>query len=444
MRAAAEPPRVYRVAEYAPADVPLKDLVDKYGHLHLNPDVEAKGYFTVQLVKGRVRLQAAGHVGLIPLNERVVIDVVPRAPIGNLSRLLRISEHDPDFLLTERGYEHADEWNESLLDLYAETLVARVEAAASSGLLRDYKREEADTSFPRGRVRLGPTYSRLRARGLPHKVVATWFERTADNPPNRCLKYALWFTAGRLSQLGPLTAARRDLLLRLGVVYELFKDVPVDHSLGFLKNPVVRGGRQLPSLRTYYRPALDISVSLILERAVRLEGEKTAVELPSLVLNMNRVFEAYLRNVLRAAARDDDWRVRVLDGNYEGKKLLFDEQPSVDATPDIVFRDLGSEGTPLVIEVKNIPTQGQSKRDAIEQAVTYAASYRCKHVVLAHPRAHGQSFSGLRVQGRLGTIAVYQYVFDLAAESLDKEEARLSQTVSALVDQSRAKPARSA
>ena len=77
-RAPAKHPIVYRVREYDPVDVPLSDLLNAKGRLRLNPDVESKGYFTVQLTKGAVRLQARGYVGLIPLNDRVVIDVKPR------------------------------------------------------------------------------------------------------------------------------------------------------------------------------------------------------------------------------------------------------------------------------------------------------------------------------------------------------------------------------
>lgn len=427
-------PVVYDLEEYGTAQVPLSDLVDDDGQLRLNPDVEAKGYFTVQLVKGRVSLQAAGHVGLIPLNERVVMNVVPRVPVANLSRLLRVSQHMPDFLLSERGYERDDEWNESLLDLYARTLVERVETIASSGLLREYQREESDTSFPRGRILFGPTFTRLRPRGITHKVTTSRFGRTADHPTNRCLKYTVWFLADRLRRLSRSGRGRRELLLRLSTLYELFGEVRLDHSLAFLRDPQVRGARPLPSLRRYYRPALDIAVAIVLEHAIKLEGQKTAVELPSLVLNTGKVFESYLRTTLRQHALDGPSDIEVLDGNTEGKRPLFDSPPSEDATPDIVLRSRDDGSYPVVIEVKNIPAFGNSSRTAIEQAITYAATYRCNRLVLAHPRGRGQTFTGLRLQGRIGDLALYQYVFDLSSDSLDSEDARLSRAIAGLAN----------
>lgn len=426
-------PKVYPVAEYAPAEVPLSDLLDAKGQLRLNPDVEAKGYFTVQLYKGRVRLQARGYVGLIPLNERVVIDVVPRVPVANLGRLLRVSRHVPDFLITERGYAADPAWNDSLLDLYARGLVERLDAIGSSGVLREYERREQATSFPRGRIRIGPTLTQLRPRGIRHRAVSSWFERTADNPANRCLKCAIWFIAGRLSKIGGRDTARRDLLQHLGAFYELFRGVPLDHSLVFLDDPLVRGSRSLPSLRSYYRPALDLAVAIIRQHAVDLEAAHHVLDLPSLVLNMNKVFESYLRNALRATATSEEWDTEVLDGNTEGKKPLFDAPPSEDATPDIVCRDRATGAYPVIIEVKNIPVYDNSSRSAIEQVTTYAATYRCNQVVVAHPRAHDQNFSGLRLQGKIGELSVYQYVFDLDAEELSGEEAAFGAAVHSIL-----------
>jgi 5-methylcytosine-specific restriction enzyme subunit McrC len=417
----AKHPIVYSVREYDPVDVPLSDLLSASGRLRLNPDVESKGYFTIQLTRGAVRLQARGYVGLIPLNDRVVIDVKPRVPVANLGHLLRVSGYVPTSLGAERPYATDPTWNESLLDLFAGWLAARVDVIASGGLLLSYEQREEATSFPRGRVLTDATLTRLRSRGIRHQAVSSWFTRTADNPSNRCLKYAIWFTAGRLAILGSRTASRRLLLQRLGALYELFSSVPLDHSLSFLSDPLVTGARETPSLRRYYRPALDLAVAIVSRYAVDVEVTGRGVDLPSMVLNMDSIFEDYLRNTLQAEAGGAGGGVDVLDGNAAGKKPLFDDPPSESATPDIVFRAAGHRW-PLLIEVKNVPVNGNSSRGAIEQAVTYAAAYRCNRVVLAHPRARNQVIAGLRLQGRINELEVYQYVFDLEAADLLTEE----------------------
>jgi 5-methylcytosine-specific restriction enzyme subunit McrC len=417
-------PKLYRIPEHAPADVPLTDLLDASGRLRLNPEVESKGYFTIQLHKGRVRLQARGFVGLIPLNERVVIDVRPRVPISNLSRLLRLSRHLPDVLPAERGYALDDAWNESLLDIYARALITHFQRIASAGLLRDYERRQADSSFPHGRLLAGETVTRVRSRGISHTATMSWHERSVDNACNRCLKYAIWFLATRYIRLRASPHARRELHQQLNALHPVLSGVKLDHSLQFIEDPLVRGTRPLPTLRTYYRRALDIAVAIILEHAVEVESNKRpeSLRLPSLILNMSSLFEAYLRNTLRSRAKADGWNARVLDGNTEGKKLLFDHAPSEDATPDIVVRDLATGECSVLIEVKNIPVKYWSPRAAIEQAVTYGASYRCNRVVLAHPCDSDHEPQGLRLLGRIGDLAVYQYLFNLGTADLVTEE----------------------
>jgi 5-methylcytosine-specific restriction enzyme subunit McrC len=427
-RSPAKHPIVYRAREYDPVDVPLRDLLNAKGRLRLNPDVESKGYFTIQLTQGAVRLQARGYVGLIPLNDRVVIDVKPRVPVANLGHLLRVSGYVPSSLGAERPYATDPAWNESLVDLFAGWLAARVDVIASEGLLLLYEQREEATSFPRGRVLVGATLTQLRPHGIRHQAVSSWFARSADSPANRCLKYAIWFIAGRLAILGSRTASRRQLLQRLGALYELFSSVPLDHSLSFLSDPLVTGARATPSLRRYYRPALDLAIAIVRRYAVDVEVTRRGVDLPSMVLDMDSIFESYLRNTLQAEMGRAGGGVDILDGNAAGKKPLFDDPPSENATPDIVFRS-GEHRWPLVIEVKNVPVNGNSRRGAIEQAVTYAAAYRCNRVVLAHPRAHGQDESGLRLQGRIGDLEVYQYVFDLEAADLLAEELKFADSM---------------
>lgn len=426
-RSPAKHPIVYRAQEYDPVDVPLSDLLNAKGRLRLNPDVESKGYFTIQLTKGAVRLQARGYVGLIPLNDRVVIDVKPRVPVANLGHLLRVSGYVPSSLGAERPYATEQAWNESLVDLFAGWLAARVDVIASEGLLLLYEQHEEATSFPRGRVLAGATLTQLRPRGVRHQAVSSWFARTTDSPANRCLKYAIWFIAGRVAILGSRTASRRQLLQRLGALYELFSSVPLDHSLSFLGDPLVTGTRAAPPLRRYYRPALDLAVAIVRRYAVDVEVARRGLDLPSMVLDMDSIFEGYLRNILQVKAARGDWEVDVLDGNSAGKKPLFDDPPSESATPDIVFHT--ERQWPLVIEVKNVPANGNSSRGAIEQAITYAAAYRCDRVVLAHPRGRSQDKAGLRLQGRIGELRVYQYVFDLEAADLLAEEMKFADSM---------------
>lgn len=418
---------VHRVKEFETVDVPVQDLLDETGQLRLNPEVENRDYFTIQLIDRKIQLQARGYVGLIPLTDQISIDVEPRTPARNLAHLLNIARQVARALPTVRSYERDSTWTESLLEVYARGLTARVEEVGAKGLLREYERRIEATSFPRGRILVTNTARQLRARGNTHQVITSHHTRSADNAANRCLKYGLWFLAMRLRSQRPLPKDRRELLNRVTSLFELFADVLLDHSLSFLRDPMVTGAQRLPSLRSYYRPAVDLAAAIVEEHGVQLESREGSLEVPSVVLDMSKLFESYLRNLLIAEARRRSWPEQVLDGNGAGSSLLFDRKPSERATPDIVVRDSENDRHPLLVEIKNVPVKSfHSDRSSIQQAVTYGVSYGCNRVVLAHPRKSGDVFYGLRTQGTLGDLILYQYVFDLAADPIEDEERRFS------------------
>src|SRR6185437_15520563 len=137
----------------------------------------------------------------------------------------------------------------TLLDLYAEKLISDIEQIAASGLLREYSERRATSSFPHGRVRLGESVQRLHARGNRHEAVISWHERSLDNPPNRCLKYAVWLISQRYMQLQSKGTRSRTLHQRLSGLYPLFQGVTLDQSLAFLADSRVCGVAPLPSSR---------------------------------------------------------------------------------------------------------------------------------------------------------------------------------------------------
>jgi 5-methylcytosine-specific restriction enzyme subunit McrC len=408
---------------YGLIDLPLEQVLDASGRLDLNPDIETGDYFAVSMRKGQLRLRAGGYIGVIPLNDRIVVHVRPRVPMSNLTRVVNLSGYPPTILTSMRGYDTVDEWNESLLDVYAAQLIRHVEVLTLSGLLREYARREEVSSFPRGRVMLHQTIQRQYPRGIRHAAHVSWFERGADVAPNRCIKYAIWLLAQRYIATKPVDRASRQLHRRLNALYAGLADVELDHRRTFMEDPVVTGARPLPTLRSYYRDALNVAIAIIRQRAVLIESAGGAIRLPSIVMNMDYVFEGYVRNVLRLQAATNARSEVVFDGNEApGQKLLFNEKPSPYATPDIVVRAT-DQTTPLVLEVKNVPIKGDlSDRSHINQAVTYAASYRTKRVVLVHPRRSSWQSPGMRLQGVVDEIEVYQYCYDLNADDLEAEE----------------------
>lgn len=439
-------PTIYPVTEWGFVDVPTEDLLDG-GHLSVYRSVEK--YFTLRPQRGSLQLQAQGWIGIIPLNERVTIEVTPRVPLSNLSRVLRVVEDDVSQALenTARLYEQEPDLYPSLVDLYARTLAGHVENIALRGLLRDYTERREITSFPRGRILLGETAKSLQPKGIAHKVATSRYERTSDNACNRCIKYAIWFLARHRRDTVDRQRTTQSRIVRqaLNRAYRAFDGVGLDLQRSFLRDPVVSGRHPLPQIRAYYRPVLDLCLAIIRQQAVSLDRESGDIGLPSLVVNMSDAFEIYVRKVLAAHARTEQWRGRVLDGNVNppdgGAKQLFHSGSDIGATPDIVVASLedGEWTYPVVLEVKYKPSDASLSRSRadVNQVIAYGVSYRSKHVILIRPRGASADNRevGLHPLGTIDDVTFHHYVYDLGAQDLAVQERLLGQVVGALMDE---------
>lgn len=419
-------PEVLEFVEESSQDI-SPELILRDGRLDIYP--EAAKYFDLRPNPWGLKLQPKTFVGLIPLNPRLTLDVRPRVPVGNFVRLLLVSgtvQTDIDRAI--RRYATDTEFFPSLWDTYSRAMVSYIREAWVRGLLREYERREEGTSFPRGRILMSPTVKNFAPKGLAHRVQVSWFNRTIDNPANRCVKYALW----RLIRFRINTAKAagwRKLLRELIACYHYFDGVILDMSREFMRDSVVGGTAALPRLREYYRPLLELSRVIVGQQAVSLDRSPGTVQLPSMVLDMSDVFEAYLRNLLTQSAATNKWPVAVLDGNRKtggARKPLLDEGSTVEATPDIVFADgHSSTAFPLVVEVKYKP--GELQRDDLNQVISYGVSYKSPHVVVAQPKGHsGGKRPGLHPFGRVNDLSIHHYVFDLDATDLIAEENRFA------------------
>lgn len=420
---------VFDVPEYGYVDVPLDFLLADGA---VDVDSEGAGrYFTIQFQKQTLRLQARGFIGFIPINDRVAVEVTPRCPIANLARVLRLGNFAP-MILERVGRTYAVEPAEApkLRDFYAESLLGEVEQIEAHGRMRQYEQRRGRTSSPRGRIVMGAPTTQLAASGASASVASSWFERTADTPANRCVKMAIWLLAHGYALTRQPTRRQRQLARRLNAAYALFEDAALDYRYDFLRDGLVVGTHSLPTTRLYYRNALDIARMIVTSSTVALDRQGTDVRMDSVVVAMETVFEAYVRNVLAEGVTE----LSVEDGNKEGSKPLFDEAPSQRATPDIVVS--AAEGNVhVVLDVKYKPATGAPDRDDLNQTVTYGFSYRAPAVVIVQPRAKNGSRRGLIKLGRIAELSVYQYVMDLAAEDLAAEEEALVRAVSDLARQ---------
>lgn len=444
-------------------DVVVKECVE-YEHIDLdtslwlgqgheaifNSEIDGKDVLRANFTKGVLRLQATSFVGVIPLNDRVILRVKPRVPLSNLTRMVVETGHSVLALSAFRDYGGrgtADDW---AMDLYADALLDYVDGLLDQGLLRAYQRRSGEGHFPQGRIEFGPTIERFAAKGVPNKAAYTWHERAVDTPPNRCIKAAMEAVHDHLVKAkAQPRKGDRTRLARLSGQFLAFAEVGEDLDLRFLDDPQVLGLALLPDPRSYYRPVLDLAVLILRGVGIALELDGDDVQIGSLLINTNELFEKFVRVSLAKHARKMAWPAEVLDGNTEGKVDLYDV-PSVlpaplgtplsalasrdrgKAQPDVVLRAL--DGTVLLIaEVKNtiISDDALPDRSHVEQAVTYALRYGLSFTLLIHPWS--RATKGLVYIGRVRSIDVYDYRLDLSTEEgTDDALANMAEVVAAL------------
>lgn len=448
--------RVRECREYGFVDIDREDILRPDGTLDVAAEVQNLNAFTVDFKDSTLRLQAGGFVGVLPINERLVLRITPRTPMPNLTTMVERSGYAPLPLQALRGYSTTKSTSDWLLDTYADQLIRDVEMLLSGGMLRTYRREFASGSRPHGHLEISQTIRAFASRGVKNKAHYSWFERTVDNAPNRCLKGAMLVLHRVYTGRGRGKPGSAKRVRDLARVLRSFEDVSVDTGHRFLGDPMVAGLRPPPATRSYYQSPLRIAVAVITGRGVSLDLRAGDLSLPSMLLNMGDLFEEYVRTTLQSHAARDGWDAKVLDGNVEGAKSLYSPPPDETmvggnrlvpksqasrtggppkVTPDIVV-ERDSEAI-VVGEIKNTMLKSDlPAREEVEQVLTYALRYGTTKALLVHPRGRAHQ-RGLHFVGQVGDVDVFDYRYDLGASDLAAEDTAFATAVSDLIRFSR-------
>jgi 5-methylcytosine-specific restriction enzyme subunit McrC len=131
-------PTTYTARERETTSIPIHDVLDG-GVISIFPEVQSKGFFDIRLRGDQLFLSAGKFVGLIPLNEKVLIYVEPKIPVGNLLTLLSRTEGDLATLsILARRYGTSTVLPPSLLEIMAAAFLQDLAHVEIEGLHKDY------------------------------------------------------------------------------------------------------------------------------------------------------------------------------------------------------------------------------------------------------------------------------------------------------------------
>jgi len=444
--------RIIPCKEYGTIDIDPSEIILPNHQLKVRDNV-LNQYIQADFKDNRLRLKAKGFSGLIPLTDdpAIALHVTPRFPLTNLTRMVSECGYPPEALPVFRNYQLPEFTSDWMYGTLAEGLLIAFDTIRTNGLLRVYEQHTNISSYLHGRIDSTATMLKLTSRRISYKAQYSWYERTVDNPPNRCLKAAAQnllnryrFGSGSVKnkKQKDRTTENRIRIGRLGEMIRVLDEAQSDSSLRFLQDPQVRGMTPLPESKFSYRAALDIAVAILTDRGINLDASDGTVGLPSLIIKTEDLFESFIRISLQRSPVTSD-EIEVL----KGSDALYEAIPEKElrtwprhtripkgksgVEPDILFKTR-DERYPLVADVKYTEVDGFADRSEVEQVVLYAIRYSSPVAMTIHPLKKGAS-RGLHLAGKIGNVIIAQYRFDLGNEDLDGEKLAMSTAIGDLL-----------
>ena len=408
-------PTIYTAREQEATSIPIAEVL-RDGNIDIIRDVQSRAYFHITFRGDRLTVTAGKYVGLIPLNDRVFIQVEPKVPVGNLLSMLSAVEGEVVSLsVLNRQYKVTDAAPPPhLLASIASTFALALRRIEVDGLQKRYDPFTEGGAFLKGQICFSESVQQYWSRGTEYAAVSTFFDLTADIAQNRLLRYACHVL---------LVHHRRTNLLR-DTIRDLAHFEDMFSRAGVRLTPLDASGGPHPAEHAAeYLHALRLARLIVSGHGIELRGDGEDVSLPSFLINMETLFEDYVRHVMATQLIG----VEVLNGNTDGSRPLFDNSSAPKATPDIVVRR-GAE-CPLIGEVKY---KSLEKREDRYQVLAYGLSYRARNVVLVLP-ADSAASAGLASIGEIDSLQVHRYRFDLSATDLAAEEGRFGAAVGNLL-----------
>ena len=425
--------RIEKGEERSEIDIPLSEIIGEGGKLNILPDV--KKYFSIDYKprNDKLTLVAGGYIGLIPINDDLAVEITPRFPISNLTRIVSVAEDKFNTLdFFARKYKEVGAATPVVFEFMAECLANELKELESEGVLKEYLRRNEDSHKIKGRIDINGSIKHLWSHGHFNKAHISFFDFTPDNPFNQLIKYAINYCIVELHAIqSEKTKIRKELI----EFYSYFDGVTLYHDRRFEKDVYDSlESDKISDLRKYYANVCEICRLIINNSGVSFDESGHDIEMSTFTLDMSTTFEKYLINSLRLNRATFPESTAILDGNREGKKKFY-RQPSLaksDAKPDVIIKI--DDQHQIIADAKYKPNCKDSDR---YQAISHALSYRSNIAVLVLPKTSVSPSAPLRKLGTVGysyEVDVFEYYFDLAEANLEEEEQRFASSLASLVN----------
>ena len=400
--------------EFGEIEVRVSRLLEN-GELALDPRIQSRGYLNIALAKGQVVFRADRHVGLIPINSHFAVRVRPRASIANLSYMIARSGVAPFAIPAySRGYLPRFEAADNVEKIYRRSLLLGINRVIERGLMKAYLEQENPPKW-RGRLLVSQTVRRHTSKGIKYKQEFSFSTLSFSSIENIALRAALdhvtqWIEAE--DRKSPDLSEARRLQHHFSSVREWVRPTA---------NLVSQLGRKiafLPPQLAYYRDPLWMAF-LLLQRTIPDVGADGSVALDSLVTDVSKVFEAYVRRGLVDRAEQAAWRIT--DGNLKPSSF-FTDNGAYEVRPDIVVSGQGKPIAVLDAKYKLNPKEGDRY-----ELLSFMDALGVEHGAFVCPAIAGEKSGFIGTTGGGKRMSILRY--DLNAGDPQAEEERFFSNV---------------
>ena len=414
--------KIYPCFEHGEVAVPIQDLIHE-GSVEVFSELTGKGLFDIDFRKSKLVLVAKSFVGVIPINPRVSIHVLPRFPVDNILYLVQRANHAIEYLPGfARGYQIERLKSGDAEEIFSTSLLDGLRGIQRKGIMSRYVTRDVDRGW-RGRVLLAPTVGRFLSRGIRHQQVRQITEFSADVPENQIVKEMLSQVAryfGRFSD-------KRSQGIRENAAVLMAMFDRVSGLVGGSETAARESRRYIRSLSGDYRAyesLLWLCYLMASRQGVSIESFGPA-QIETMVVNLADVFEGYVRQVIRDNLDSVITGGVLRDGN-KTQPPLFINGSTYKVKPDIYVEAAGK--TAAIIDAKYKPKLKSADR---YEVIAFCEALESRIAVFVSPREKEQprtKFLGETPRG----VRLYEVRINLGAD-MGQEEGEFTTSLRAIV-----------
>lgn len=325
-----------------------------------------------------IRIKAKNYVGILPLSEGYIVTVSPKAPVEDFlyilyraqGRKVSIREFEE---ITSIGEKPAKEYP-NIFHFLTSVLLVELEKIRTFGFLKK-SRFCTQSRMLKGKVLVKETAKYWMA-GDKSKIVCGNFELSKDNPENRAIKFTLQMLLTLYFK--SLGETRDDFFEK----YRWFEDIPLERGIEFINDvEEAISYKTIPNSRSYYYDILNLCMFFVTHSTLDYTSAKQ-VRVRSFVVDMNKVFEEYLCNVLK------DGLTEPYSLKRYSKAPLFDNTEKYYVEPDYLLLEDGKITAIADAKYKPEPTT-----DDFYQVLVYADRYNVTNALLIYPSWSGTTYT---------------------------------------------------